>query len=139
MDGFVKKIILRDNLTEEIINNKKEIFDCKNDDGNVKYEVKKLNNSTLEYRFCTTKNQIDISGYAFWVDYTNQSVEISIYNNGKEVCEYYTRKTLLDGKLFIEVLADVPTKNRKDLKVVLKRNDNKTLKVLEVYRRLAIF
>jgi len=38
MDGFVKHIILRDNITEETINNKKEIFDCKNNDVNIKYK-----------------------------------------------------------------------------------------------------
>lgn len=139
MEGFTKNIILRDNMTEKSIEDKKEIFDCKNDDGNVKYELKKIDDFTLEYRFYITKNPIDISGYAFWVDRTDRNVEISIYSKGKEMYEYYTRRSLLDSKLFIEIVADIPTEKRKNLKVVIKSTDNKKINVLEVYRRIAIY
>lgn len=139
MKGFTKRVILSGNLTEEIIEEKEELFDCKNDDGNVKYEMKKIDDFTLEYRFYTIKNKIYVSGYAFWVDRSDQNVEISIYSKGKEVYECYYRKTLLDGKLFIEVLADIPTENIKNLKVVIESTDRKKLKVLEVYRRVAFY
>ena len=41
MDVFVKNIILSNGLTEKAINDKKELFDCKKDDENIKYELKK--------------------------------------------------------------------------------------------------
>ena len=74
---------------------------------------------------CYNDYRDDISEYAFWVDCINQNVEISIYSKGKEMYEYYTRKTLLDSKLFIEIMADIPTEKRKNLKVVIKSTDNK--------------
>ena len=139
MKGFVQHIILNNGNTEQSLENKKELFDSREDDGNVKYEMKRIDNTTLEYKFYATKNQIDISGYAFWVDCEDNNADISIYINGREVVEYYTRKTLLDGKLFIEIFADVPTKSRKELKVVIKKTNKQKLEVLEVYRRLAVF
>lgn len=139
MDGFVKHIILRDGLTEKTIKNKEEIFDCKRDDENIKYELRKIDDFTLEYRFYTVKNPVYISGYAFWIDCINKNVEISIYSKGKETYEYYTRKSLLDGKLFIEIMADIPTEKRKNLKVIIKSTDKKKIKVLEVYSRIAIY
>lgn len=101
--------------------------------------MSKIDDCTLEYRFYATKNPVDISGYAFLVECTNKNVEISIYSKGKTIYDYYTRKSLLDSKLFIEVVADIPTEKRKNLKVVIKSNDNKKIKVLEVYRRMAIY
>jgi len=138
MNGFVRHITLNNGLTREIIERKKQEFFIITDDGNIKYESKRINDYTIEYKFYATRSQIDISGYAFQMTTKNKNIDIKILYNDEYLTEYFTRKSLLDNKLLIEVVVDIPTRCRKEFKITIKSSDKKKINVNKVYRRTSI-
>lgn len=118
MRGFVRHLILRENFKEKNLEYAKEKLCIITDDGNIKYEVKRINDYNLVYEFYATKSQIDISGYAFKMTSKDRNVEIKISYNDEDLFEYFERKSFFNDKLFIEVLVDMPTRCRKEFKIL---------------------
>ncbi len=99
---------------------------------------RRINDYTIEYEFFATKSQIDISGYSFKMTSRNKDVEIKVLYNGEISREYFSRKTLLDGKMFIEVVMGMPTRCKREFKIIIVKKDGKKINVKRVFRRISM-